>query len=161
MGKQKMKTLICAVLVLVPNVAFAQFSLDTLVGKWSGQGTYAENMSSAKMRCKIDFAGGADKVTMTGRCASGLGAQKVALDLVQSKDGSITAKAAAGAPENKTEIDGLTGLPTERHLVMDGVAGEDSIKMEFLMNADGSLRFGVHSIIGPKDGKSVIRLIRQ
>lgn len=156
-----MKTLICAVLALMPNVALAEFSLEEMVGKWSGQGVYAENMSSAKMRCKIDFAGGADKVTMTGRCASGLGAQKVALDLVRAEDGTITAKAAAGAPENKTKIDGLTGLPIEGHLVMDGVAGEDSIKMEFLMNADGSLRFGVHSIIGPKDGKSVIRLIRQ
>ena len=156
-----MRTMICAALMFVPTVALADFSLDGLVGKWSGQGNYAENMSSAKMRCKIDIAGGADKVTMTGRCASGLGAQKVALDLTRADDGSITASAAEGAPQNKTNIDGLTGLPQGGHLVMDGTSGADSVKIEFLMNADGSLRFGVHSIIGPKDGKSVIRLVRQ
>ena len=156
-----MKTLFCAVLMLVPTAALAEFPLEAMVGKWSGQGTYAENMSSAKMRCKIDITGEADKVTLNGRFASGLGAQKVALDLIRAQDGIITAKAAPGAPANKTKIDGISGQPTEKHLVMDGVAGEDSIKMEFLLNPDGSLRFGVNSIIGPKDGKSVIRLIRQ
>lgn len=159
-----MKTLISAcamsVLMLAPNVARADFALDALIGKWKGQGSYVENKSGAKMRCKIDFTGGAEKVTMTGRCASGLGAQKVAVDLIRASDGYINARAAPGAPENKSNIKGISGKPNGPHLVMSGAAGENSVKMEFLMNADGTLRFGVHSIVGAKDAKSVIVLTR-
>lgn len=155
-----MRPIALAALLLVPNMALADFSLEDLVGKWKGQGSYVENATGAKMRCKLEFAGGADEVSVTGRCASGLGAQKVAMDLIRAEDGSISAVAPPGAPKNKTDIDGLSGTPNGQHLVMNGAAGEDSVKMEFLMNADGTLRFGVHSVIGAKESKSVIVLTR-
>lgn len=136
-----MRHMLFAVALLIPSPIWAAFQLSELVGQWTGQGTYTEGVSKAKMRCNLSFVGTDAKVTMSGRCGSSLGAESVVLDFANDADGGVTVRSGAGAPESDSAITGLTGVPGPNGLVVKGSGGDESVIIELLLNANGTLRF--------------------
>ncbi len=146
-------------LILLPGLARADFALTDMVGSWSGTGTYAEALSQAKMKCRLNVAGADSKVTMTGRCGSSLGASDVVMDIVRSGTGIVIT--GDGGPDVDTEIDQLTGQISGQQIFVTGAEGKDSVKMQFVMNADGTLYFATERKWLTGSSWSKITLVRR
>lgn len=147
-------------LVLAGN-ARAEMSLADLVGDWSGSGTYSEALSSARMKCRLTMTGTAAKVTIAGRCGSSMGANDVVLDLVRQGDGRITLTSARDAPGFETAITGLSGRITGNQLTLRGEAGLERAATQFVLNADGSLRFAAERKWLTGNSQSIVTLQRR
>ena len=128
-------------LALTSAEARADLTLSQLVGTWTGSGTYAEALSEARMRCRLSIAGDDAKVTLSGRCGSSLGAEDVVLDFIRQGDGSVIVRSGPGAPQQDSKIAALTGRPQSNQLYVTGAAGDESVAMQFVKNADGTLYF--------------------
>ena len=136
-----MMRLLLVLLFLMPAGARADFVLSEMVGTWSGQGEYYELLSKARMRCRLSVVGNDAKVTLSGRCGSSLGAEDVVLDFIRQPDGQIVSRAGVGAPESDSPIEALYGRPTKTQLIVRGQSGKESVVMQFVKNADGTLYF--------------------
>jgi len=156
-----MKNLIFAFIMLLPLPAWAELKLSDLVGNWGGQGTYAEGLSSAKLRCKLVIAGTDAMVRMTGRCGSSLGAENLALDFVKGADSTITVDSSAGAPQSDSPVGALRGSSQGNQLIIRGEGGDETVTIELILNPDGSLRFATQRTWPGKTGTSVVTLKRR
>ncbi len=144
--------------VLTTVEARAELTLSQLTGTWTGAGNYAEGLSEARMRCRLTIAGDDAKVTMSGRCGSSLGAEDVVLDFIRQSDGSVRVQSGPGAPQQDSEIEALTGRPQGNQLFVTGSAGQESVAMQFVKNADGTLYFATERKWQTGRSQSVITL---
>ena len=156
-----MMKLLAVMLAVVPVMARAEFVLSDMVGSWSGSGMYYEAMSQAKMKCRLTMAGDAAGITMKGRCGSSLGAHDVVLDFVAEDDGRVFVQGGDNAPSVDSEIEELTGKITGNQLNLSGQAGPDSVRMQFVLNEDGSIYFATERKWPQGDSRSKITLTRR
>lgn len=145
-------------LTLTTAQARADLTLTQMVGTWTGAGTYSEALSEARMRCRLTIAGDDAKVTMSGRCGSSLGAEDVVLDFIRQGDGSVRVQSGPGAPAQDSEIKALSGRPQGNQLMVTGAAGLESVAMQFVKNADGTLYFATERKWQTGRSQSVITL---
>jgi len=156
-----MKSMILALAMLAPLPAMAELALSDLVGTWTGQGTYVEGLSSAKMRCNLGITGTDAMVRLSGRCGSSLGAESVVLDFTKAADGSVSVSSGPGAPANDSKIDVMQGKITANQLILRGAAGDETVTIELLQNPNGSLHFATRRTWTGKKATSVVTLIRR
>ena len=145
-------------LSLTTAEARADLTLSQLVGNWTGSGNYREGVSEARMRCRLTIAGDDAKVTMSGRCGSSLGAEDVVLDFIRQGDGSVIVQSGPGAPQQESKIEALTGRPQGNQLFLTGAADGESVAMQFVRNADGTLYFATERKWRTGRSQSVITL---
>ncbi|GEM_PF-6301365 len=146
---------------IVPSVSRADFALSDMIGAWAGTGVYSEALSQAKMKCKLTMLGDAKKVTMSGRCGSTLGAGNVVLDFVRQEDGQIVVHAGGDALQPASEIGELVGRFTDDQLIVTGAAGHESVKMQLILDADGSIFFATERKWLTGKSSSEITLVRR
>ena len=148
-------------LLLFAGPARAEMTLADLVGNWAGTGMYYEGLSKAKMKCRLTGAGNSAHVTMTGRCGSSLGAEDVDIEFSRQGDGSILLISGDNAPSVDTEIDTVSGRLEGNQMFLQGQAKHETFKMQFAVNADGSLRFATERKWQTGKSRSIVTLQRR
>ncbi len=156
-----MKHLFAMVLMIVPALAQADFSLSDMVGSWSGSGTYYEKPSRAKMQCRLTITGGDAKVTLSGRCGSSLGSETMKLDFIRQAGGKVVVQAAPGAPKKDSDIGQLSGRISGNFLIVSGSASDESVTIQFEKKSAGSLHFVTERIWEANSGQSSVMLTRR
>jgi hypothetical protein len=146
---------------LAPMPAWAEFTLSDLVGNWSGSGKYYERPSSAKMKCRLSFAGDDARVRMTGRCGSSLGAQDLELDFIREGNRGVVVQSAPGAPKSKSAIARMAGQMTATMMIAEGVAATESAKFQLEIKPDGTMHFLTQRKDGTFFSQSTVVLVRR
>ncbi|MDF0603715.1 hypothetical protein P1J78_23615 [Psychromarinibacter sp. C21-152] len=133
-------------------------SLADLVGSWTGNGIYYEALSKAKMKCRLAATGDAARVKLTGRCGSSLGARDLSLEFVRQDDGSILLLSADTLPSVETGIERVDGEISNNQLNLSGTSPGEYLKLQFALNADGSLHFATERKWRTGKSRSVVTL---
>ncbi|MCP3969947.1 MAG: hypothetical protein GY717_06460 [Rhodobacteraceae bacterium] len=148
-------------LLLLPAAARAEFVLSDLVGNWTGSGSYQEGLSKARMRCRLTVVGNNTKVTLSGRCGSSLGSERMVLDLIRRADGTIVLRSGDGAPQDDTSLAELVGYTARTQLFVSGESGHDSASVLFARNQNGTLYFASKRKWQTGNSQSAITLSRR
>lgn len=149
------------ILSVLPVVAQAEFSLSDLVGTWTGEGSYYERPTRAKMKCRLSFAGTDAQVRMTGRCGSSLGAQDLEIDFVREGASGVVVRPAPGAPTSDSKLTEMSGQLQGNLMIASGTSGTETAKFQLESRADGTLQFVTQREDGTFFSQSVVTLVRR